>query len=890
MRAVRAAADRALVEELRAIVGPGAVLTEPAALARAGRDRWPRGLLLPLHGSVAKLPEVVCRPASAEQVAAVLRLAARRGVPVVPHGARSGVCGGTVHLRGGIALDLGRLSAVRRIDPERLEIEVEAGAIGWSVEERLVALGLTLGHAPSSIALSSVGGWIAARGAGQGSSRYGKIEDLLLGVEAVLADGSSVRLERPVAGSDLLEILLGSEGALAVVVAARLRLFPRPAAQLPAGYRFDSLEEGLAALEAIFAAGLRPGVARLYDPFDTWLALGGPREEPLPTPPPGPEDLLLAWERGERVGRGAKGRALGLALAAPAVANRVLSLLRRSLLVLVHEGSGAEARSELHEARAIALRHGGRDLGPGPGRRWLARRWEISRTMPRIFDAGGWVDTCEVATSWSRLGELHRRVREAVAPHALTMAHFSHAWPDGCSIYFTFAGSALPPEEGLRRYDAAWRAALDSAAEAGATITHHHGVGLLKAPWLAEELGAGGMALLGACKRAWDPAGLLNPGKLGLGAGPEGARGLHEPSREGGASEAPWSPAEKGGETVSDATNARIAPKASGSTDRGRRCDSVANETTGRGGRKHRGDRSAGGRIDGASAETPGHPTRPSLLAGLDADGIGPLDPRSGWIACGAGVPVGRLERRLRVQGFTTGFHPPSVLAGTVGAWLEGSYAGRRAVEGRLEPAVAAVEATLSGGLRLSTVPAPRSAAGPAVAHLILGGGGAIGRLDAAILKARPMPRATRRVALAGEAAALLGQLVAALRTFYPPLEACWIDGSRIELLFSVGRADERAALEAFCARAEAAGLAPAIGGCAALGRMERFEGACEIEVDPASLKPVPGHLHLTRMARESVVVVADRPLPLPAPSRHDELFERIARASTSGQARSTGE
>jgi alkyldihydroxyacetonephosphate synthase len=149
-----------------------------------------------------------------------------------------------------------------------------------------------------------------------------------------------------------------------------------------------------------------------------------------------------------------------------------------------------------------------------PGRRWLHKRWAVSYKMPAMFDAGAWVDTCEVATSWGKLEALYRSVREAVSPHAFVMAHFSHAWPDGCSIYFTFSGAARTPEQGLRAYDATWRAALDAATATGATITHHHGVGLLKEQWLENELGPGGVKLLRATRRACDPNGIMNPGKL----------------------------------------------------------------------------------------------------------------------------------------------------------------------------------------------------------------------------------------------------------------------------------------------------------------------------------------------------------------------------------------
>jgi len=510
--------DAALAAALAQVLPRDRISVSPGDREEASRDLWPKTLLWLRDGRTPPPPDAVCRPRSVDEVAAVVRFASARGVPVVPHGAGSGVCGGTLHLAGGIALDLRGLDRVRRIDGEALEIEVEAGALGWPLEQRLAAQGLTLGHYPSSIALSTVGGWVAARGAGQSSSRYGKIEDLLLGLEVVLGTGEVVRLDRPVEGSDVIELFCGSEGTLGVITAARLRLFPAPEVQLPRGYRFSSLARALGALEDLFRRGLRPSVARLYDPFDTRVALGAGAGGGPALPPPGRNALRTVPERGgarrTSVVRGARAAALQGALSLALPMNAAAGLLRASLLVLVHEGPAAETRAEAARTRAIAAEHGGQDLGEAPGRRWLQKRWAVAYELPAMFDAGAWVDTCEVATSWGGVLELYRAIRKAVAPHAFVMAHFSHAWPDGCSIYFTFAGAAPTARAGARSYDAAWRAALDAAARAGATITHHHGVGVLKRPWLANELGEGGVALLRAAKRAFDPAGVLNPGKL----------------------------------------------------------------------------------------------------------------------------------------------------------------------------------------------------------------------------------------------------------------------------------------------------------------------------------------------------------------------------------------
>lgn len=514
--------DASLAAALAERIGADRVSIRAEDREEQARALWPLSLLWLREDRMPAPPDLVCTPRTTEEVAEAIRFAREWRLAVVPHGAGSGVCGGAIHLQGGIALDLRRLDRVRSIDRKAMEIEVEAGALGWPLEQRLAALGLTLGHFPSSIALSTPGGWVAARSAGQSSSRYGKIEDLLLGLEVVLGTGEIVRLDRPTSGSDLIELFLGSEGILGAITSVRLRLFPAPETQIPRSFRFPSLASGLSAMEEILQEGLRPSVLRLYDPFDTRLALGTDDASGPAIPPPGREALRTRRERtafareplGEKLVRFARAGALQGALSLPLPLTAAASLLRACVLVIVHEGPGPETRAEAGRVRAICRAHGGRDLGPAPAIRWQKRRWAVSYELPRVFDAGAWVDTCEVATSWGKVEALYRAIRRAVAPHAFASAHFSHAWPDGCSIYFTFSGAARTPRQGARAYEAAWRAALDAAVAAGATITHHHGVGVLKRPWLQKELGEGGMRLLRAAKRACDPLGIMNPGKL----------------------------------------------------------------------------------------------------------------------------------------------------------------------------------------------------------------------------------------------------------------------------------------------------------------------------------------------------------------------------------------
>jgi alkyldihydroxyacetonephosphate synthase len=191
------------------------------------------------------------------------------------------------------------------------------------------------------------------------------------------------------------------------------------------------------------------------------------------------------------------------------------------MLVLVFEGTGDAPSRDMEAARAILSGAGGKPEGEGPARHWFEKRYAVSYRQSPVFVAGAFVDTMEVATTWSNLSRLYDAVRRALGAHVFVMAHLSHAYPDGCCIYFSFAGSAVAnpgaPKEWNAAceatYDRAWRDALRAAIEAGGTLAHHHGVGRSKAPRLGDELGAG-IEVVRALKEAFDPSGILNPGNL----------------------------------------------------------------------------------------------------------------------------------------------------------------------------------------------------------------------------------------------------------------------------------------------------------------------------------------------------------------------------------------
>ena len=516
-----------IIGGLVALLGDARVSTSAPDVIAMSADLWPKTQLWKMNGEVERFPpDCVVWPSSDAELASVVKFCAKNRIPIVPYGGGSGVCGGTVPIHGGVVVDAKRMEGDVEIDRASLTVVAPAGINGQHLEDRLNANGLTLGHFPSSIMCSTLGGWLAARSAGQYSSCYGKIEDMVLGLRAVLPSGAIVDTEDRHAGDpDWTQVLVGSEGTLGLITSARLRVHPLPKHRWLRGFRFHHLHDGLEGMRQIMQAGLRPMVFRLYDPLDTFIAMNSGKA----TDRGGLIDLLRSSSGretrkgvGSRVFQGIARAGLSSGLAVPAALNRFAQVLPSNCKMVVGF-EGPEEAVKIQSERAVRLlnREGGQDMGSGPGEHWLANRYSVSFKQSRIYQAGAFVDTMEVSTTWDRLEALYEEVRKAVGPHAFIMAHFSHAYREGCSIYFTFAASRPRGDRAEALYDRIWQSALSAVHKVGASASHHHGVGLLKRDAMVEEHG-NMLRVWRVLKDALDPHGIMNPGKLF----PDGAGGL----------------------------------------------------------------------------------------------------------------------------------------------------------------------------------------------------------------------------------------------------------------------------------------------------------------------------------------------------------------------------
>lgn len=481
-------------EALAAIVGAAHVRDDREARVRHAAGRSYPDLVRLRSGTLDAAPDAVVWPGGHNEVLAVLGLCADEGVAVVPFGGGTSVVGGVDPVRGPfaavVALDLSRMDALVAIDERSLIATVQAGLRAPAAERLLGARGLTLGHVPQSFEYVSLGGCVATRSAGQASTGFGRIDELVSGLTLAAPAGEIGLPARPpsAAGPQLRELLVGSEGALGVITRVDLRV--RPVAPFRyEGWFAASFHEGVEALRRLEQEGCAPAVGRLSDEEETRVG------------------LALAGEGGAaaRLGRlylRARGRSDGC--------------------LIVAGWAGKDDRTAPSRARAAAVlrAHSAVAVGRAPGRAWAAGRFRTPYLRDALLDHGVMAETLETATRWSSLEALHAAVRGALrdalsarGTPPLVMCHVSHLYPTGASLYFTFIARQQEGAE-LEQWRAAKLAAGDAIVAAGATITHHHAVGRDHTRWMEAEVGATGLGLLRAVKERLDPTGIMNPGKL----------------------------------------------------------------------------------------------------------------------------------------------------------------------------------------------------------------------------------------------------------------------------------------------------------------------------------------------------------------------------------------
>lgn len=489
--------------KLRGIVGENQLRTDDYERAFHARGKSYHDLLYVRAGKLDMAPDAVVYPRSADETLAIVKLCAEEDISLIPYGGGSSVVGGINAMAkslGGavITLDTTLMTRIVQIDKVSMTARIEAGIYGPALEEQLQNHGVTLSHYPQSFEYSTLGGWIAARGAGQQSNRYGKAEKWLVSATLATPKGFWTTESTPAsaAGPNLNQLVAGSEGTLGVICEATVKIHELPERKDYRGYLFKTFQAGIDAARRINHAEIPVAMVRLSDApethfFQTFSATGS-------------GGLKAKLQRAYLKMKGFDDTPC--------------------LMLIGHEGDKDTVVWAQEQTEDVCKRLGALPLGTGPGKRWYHGRFNSPAIRDPMMDRGIGIDTLETSTRWSNIANLHEKVSSAIEAamaanmpeqnaRGIVMAHVSHSYPDGASLYFTFVFPRQLDRE-VTQWQALKRAASDAIVMNGGTITHHHGVGTDHAPWLGEEKGPIGLSLLKAAKREMDPKGMMNPGKL----------------------------------------------------------------------------------------------------------------------------------------------------------------------------------------------------------------------------------------------------------------------------------------------------------------------------------------------------------------------------------------
>jgi alkyldihydroxyacetonephosphate synthase len=454
------------IQKVRRIVGNEHVSQREGDLISYSLDYWMYGVFLSQKGDLPSLPSAVISPASTVQIQKVVRCANEYRVPITPFGGGSGVLGGAVPLKGSVILNLQRMNKFLNLDALSLVAEFESGIMGANLELELNNRGYSAGNIPQSLNCSTLGGWISTRAAGQFSTKYGKIEDMVLGMEVVLPDGSLLNVKpvpRRSVGPSLKDLFLGGEGTLGIVTRATISIHPLPRRTIKQSFIFPSIEIAVDVVRQILRAEARPAVVRIFDEAES--------ERYFP-----------------KIGR-------------------------EVTTIFISEGESECTALDARVIRRISRENRGISSGKAPVDIWLQKRFDIG-LAPVLMQYGGIVDTIEVSALFKDAAQLYRDMvaaMKAVEGALEVSGHYSHFYREGACLYVTFAGI---PKDPLRYYQDTWDAAMKATLQNSGSISHHHGVGFWRIQYLERELGAAGVRLLKSIKSALDPEDILNRGKL----------------------------------------------------------------------------------------------------------------------------------------------------------------------------------------------------------------------------------------------------------------------------------------------------------------------------------------------------------------------------------------
>jgi len=424
-------------------------------------------------------PELIVFPESTEQVSKILKIANNYKIPVTPRGGGAGDTCGSLPVFGGILLDMLKMEKIINVDKNNMNLTVETGIFQCHLEEFLNRKGYTLNFFPASLYCSTLGGFIANRGSGTLSSKYGKIDNLILSMEVVMPNGRILQT-LPVpdhsTGPDLNRIFLGSEGTIGVITNVTLKMFYLPQERRFSAFLFDSLPQAINAAKEVMINRFEPNVVRIYDEKDTKI-----------------------------------------------VVNKILGTKKEgSFMVIGFDGFKEIVDAQEKVAFKCIQENGGINLGREPGENWWNNRFKFyypPYNLEAVPVIHGVIDSC---SSFENILKIYYAQKAAIEEgfkewDVTYIAHFSHWYDYGASIYPTFIINKVPDEadEQLKLYHRIWDIGVKVAVENGGTVNEHHGIGLKLARFMSDSYYPG-FSIFRDIKKTLDPKNIMNPGKMGL--------------------------------------------------------------------------------------------------------------------------------------------------------------------------------------------------------------------------------------------------------------------------------------------------------------------------------------------------------------------------------------
>lgn len=446
-------ADR-VVEELERIL-PGRVTREVGPYLK---DWWP---LTWITEEVTGSAVAAVRPMNVDEVVALVNFASSKKVPLYIHGGGSSVTGASIPSKG-IVVDMRRMDQVLDLDKTNKAVTVQGGTKLKTLEAKLNEKGYSLFQFPQSLEIATVGGYVSTLGTGQYSSLYGGVEDSVLRLEVVLPSGEAIWTRkrgapRSSVGPDLSKLFLGAEGAFGIVTAAELKIHRIPNHVWKAAYVASSFEAGVAAAKGLLELDLKPAVCRLYNEVESAFQFN--KAEPF--------------------------------------------------LLLIYHTNSAKILEVVKEEVSAQLKENSTPGDPALVDKWLEKRFNFREDIEAVKNMGYTLETIELAAKWSRITELYADTMTTLAEVQGVSgvgAHLSHIYDQGACIYLTVL---FEPNKDV--YWAIWKTMAKITKAHDATISHHHGVGILKRDYASEEVPIG---LARKIKKALDPEGTLSPDRL----------------------------------------------------------------------------------------------------------------------------------------------------------------------------------------------------------------------------------------------------------------------------------------------------------------------------------------------------------------------------------------